>query len=198
MTAAPASLDVAWCSPDGRRVPIDPTGLAIEVAAGVRIDVAIQSRGAARLAVALTLVGRRRLHAQAAEASARLVVIPLGDAAFVVAVAEPSEDPVVLVPVPASPAWTQGGAAMPARDGWLAARRPEGAGIELRIVPGPDDMSLCALRVSAMPPSGGRFTNHREAGGSVRLSVPRLSPQLLALECEWVFHGAGHASQSWP
>jgi hypothetical protein len=200
MTAASASLDVAWCSPDGRAFSIDPAGLGIDVAAGVRIDVAIEPRGAARLAVALVLAGRRSLHGQATEAGARFVVIPLADASFLVCVAEPSDDPVALTPVPSSPAWTRAGAEMPTRDGWLTARRPEGAGIEFRIVPAPEDMSVCALQVSALPPAGGRFTAGGGPGpsGSVRFSVPRMSPQALALECEWEFHAAGRASPSWP
>jgi hypothetical protein len=199
MTAASASLDVAWCSPDGRSIPIDPADLRVEVAPGVRIDVAIHPRGAARLAVALTLIGRRRVHEQA-DASVRFVVIPLDDASFLVAVAEPSSEPVNLVPVPSSPTWTRAGEPMPTTDGWLTARRPEGAGIEFRILPGPDDMSVCALQVSAMAPSGDRFTNSGGPGssGSVRFSVPRLSPQLLTLECEWEFHAPGRGAPSWP
>jgi hypothetical protein len=200
VAAAFASLDLLWCSPDGRSFSIEPAGLAVEVAAGVRIDVAIEPRGAARLSVALMLTGRRRLHGQAEAAGARFVVVPLGDASFLVAVAEPSDDPVVLAPVPSSPAWTLAGAEMPTRDGWLTARRPEGAGIEFTIVPGPEDMSVCALRVSAMPPDGARFANKGEPGssGAVRFSVPRLSPQLLTLECEWEFQAGGRASPSWP
>jgi hypothetical protein len=200
MTAALAALDVRWCSPDGRDFPIDPTRLGIDVTAGVRIDVAVEPRGAARLAVALALTGRRRLHEPAADASPRFVVIPLDDASFLVAVAEPSDEPVVLTPVPASPTWTQSGVAMPTPDGWLTARRPEGAGIEFRVVPAPAEMSVCALQVSALPPTRGRFANGRGTGpsGSVRFSVPRLSPQALTLECEWEFHAADRSSPSWP
>jgi hypothetical protein len=198
MPPTAASLDLVWCSADGRNVAVDPAGLGIDVAPGVRIDVAIEARGAARLAVALTLTGRRRLHEQAAEASVRFVVIPLDEASFLIAIAEPSDEPVNLAPVPASPAWTQAGAEMPTRDGWVTARRPEGAGIEFKIVPGPDDLSVCALQVSAMPPAGARFTRSREPGptGAVRFSLPRLAPQLLTLECEWEFHGTGGGLQS--
>lgn len=199
MTPAAGSLEVVWCTADGRRVPIEPAGLRVDVAAGVWIDVRIEPRGAARLAVALTLTGRRYLRDQA-EANARFVVIPLGDASFIVAVAEPSDEPVNLVPVAASPTWVASGGPVPASDGWLAASRPEGAALEFRIVPAPADMSVCALQISAMPPSGARFTNSRGAGssGTVRFSVPRLSPQLLTLECEWEFHGTGGASPTWP
>ncbi len=198
MTAAPASLDVVWRSPDGSSVSIDPAGLAIAVAAGVRIDVAIQPRGAARLAVALRLAGPGRPEQTAT--AGRFVVIPLGDASFLVAVAEPADDPVILIPVPSSPAWVLAGAAMPSHDGWLTARRPEGAGIEFKIVPAPAEMSVCALQVSAVPPSGARFKNTREpaAKGAVRFSVPKMSPQLLALECEWEFHAEGRTPPNWP
>ena len=175
-----------WCSPDGRYEPIDPAGLCVEVAPGVRIDVAVEPRGAARVAVAMTLTGHRRLAVTGAEAGPRFVVIPLDGASFLVAVAEPSDVPVYLVPVPSSPRWTRNEGPMPTSDGWLRARRPEGAGIEFRIVPGPDDMSVCALQLSAVPPTDARFTNSR-GPGAVRFSVPRLTPQLLTLECEWVF-----------
>ena len=194
------SMNVAWCSPDGRRAAVEPAGLGIDVAPGVRIDVAIEPRGAARLSVALTLTGRRHLHGRPEESSVRFVVIPLDEASFIVAVAEPADEPVILAPVPSTPAWTQAGLAMPTRDGWVAARRPEGAGLEFRIVPSPNEMSVCALQVSAIPPAGARFKNGPEPGssGSVRFSVPRLSPQLLTLECEWAFHGAGRVPPSWP
>jgi hypothetical protein len=200
MATASASFNVEWCSPDGHSVPIQPAGLRVEVAAGVQIEVGIEPRGAARLAVALTLTGRRRVRGEAAEASVRFVVIPLDDASFLVAVAEPSDEPVNLVPVPSSPAWTLSGGALPTTDGWLTASRPDGVAIEIRIVPGPEELSVCALRVSAMPPAGARFTNSRGPGstGSVRFSVPRLSPQLLTLECEWEFYGTGGKSPSWP
>jgi len=200
MAPASASFNLEWCSPDGRTVPIEPRGLGVEVAAGVHIEVRIEPRGAARLAVALTLTGGRRLHEEAAEAGARFVVIPLDDASFLVAVAEPSDDPVNLVPVPSSPMWTLSGGPMPSSGGWLTARRLEGVALEFRVVPGPGDMSVCVLQVSAMPPAGARFTNTRGPGsaGSVRFSVPRLSPQLLTLECEWEFHGPGGQSPSWP
>jgi hypothetical protein len=200
MAPAAASFNVEWCSPDGGIVPIQPAGLRVEVAAGVHIEVGIEPRGAARLAVALSLTGRRRLHEDAAAADARFVVIPLDDASFLVAVAEPSDEPVSLTPVPSSPTWTLSNGPMPTSDGWLTASRSEGAAIVLKIVPGPDDMSVCALQVSAKPPAGDRFTNSRGPGptGSVRFSVPRMSPQLLMLECEWEFHGAGRKSPSWP
>jgi hypothetical protein len=200
MAPAAASFNVEWCSPDGRIAPIEPAGLGVEVAAGVHIGVGIEPRGAARLAVALTLTDGRRLHDEAAEASARFVVIPLDHASFLVAVAEPSDDPVNLVPVPSSPTWTLPGGPMPSSGGWLTARRLDGVALEFRVVPGPGDMSICALQVSAMPPAGARFTNARGPGstGSVRFSVPRLSPQLLTLECEWEFHGPGGKSPSWP
>jgi hypothetical protein len=86
---------------------------------------------------------------------------------------------------------------MPTSDGFLKASRPEGAAIEFKIVPGPEDMSVCALQLSAVPPTDARFTNSR-GPGAVRFSVPRLAPQLLMLECEWEFHGAGRTSPSWP
>jgi hypothetical protein len=199
MAPAATSFTVEWCSPDGRSVPIEPMGLGVEVAAGVHIEVRVEPRGAARLAVALTLTGERRLHEEAA-ASARFVVIPLDDASFLVAVAEPSDDPVNLVPVPSSPTWTLSGGPMPSSSGWLTARRLEGVALEFKVVPGPVDMSVCALQVSAMPPAGARFTNTRGPGsaGSVRFSVPRLSPQRVTLECEWEFHGPGGRSPSWP
>jgi hypothetical protein len=200
MAPTSASFNIEWCTPDGRTVPIEPQDLRVEVAAGVHLGVGIEARGAARLAVALTLTGRRRRHEKEAEASARFVVIPLDGASFLVAVAEPSDEPVVLTPVPSSPGWTRAGGPMPASDGWLTASRPEGVAIEIRIVPGPDDMSVCALQVSAMPPAGARFTGNSGAGspGSVRFSVPRLSAQLLTLECEWEFHPTVGGSPSWP
>jgi hypothetical protein len=200
MASSSASFNVEWCSPDGRNVPIEPRGLRVEVAAGVHIAVGIEPRGAARLAVALTLTGGRRLHEQATEAGARFVVIPLDDASFLVAVAEPSDDPVNLVPVPSSPEWTLSDGHKPTSGGWLMARRLEGVALEFKILPVPGDLSVCALQVSAMPPAGARFTNTRGPGsaGSVRFSVPRLSPQLLTLECEWEFHGPGGKSPSWP
>jgi hypothetical protein len=199
MATASASFNVHWCSRDGHDVPIEPVDLRVEVAAGVQIEVAIAPRGAARLAVALTLTGLRRLRNEAT-ASARFVVVPVDDASFLVAVAEPSDEPVILVPVPSSPTWTVAGGRMPTSDGWLRASRPEGAALEFRIVPGPEDMSVCALQISARPPAGARFANSRGSGstGSVRFSVPRLSPQRLTLECEWEFHGAGGSSPSWP
>jgi hypothetical protein len=200
MATASASFNLEWCAPDGRNVPIESTGLGVEVAAGVQIEVGIEPRGAARLAVAMSLTDRRRLHEETADASARFVVIPLDGASFLVAVAEPSDEPVNLAPVPSSPTWTLSGGPMPTSDGWLTASRPEGVAIEIKIVPGPEDLSVCALQVSAMPPAGARFANSRGPGptGSVRFSVPRLSPQLLTLECEWEFHGTGRKSPSWP
>jgi hypothetical protein len=200
MATASASFNVEWCAPGGRNVFIAPAGLRVEVAVGVQIEVGIEPRGAARLAVALSLTDRRRPREEAAGASARFVVIPLADASFLVAVAEPSDEPANLTPVPSSPTWTLSGGPMPASNGWLTASRPEGVAIELKIVPGPEGMSVCALQVSAMPPAAARFTKSRGPGpaGSVRFSVPRLSPQLLTLECEWEFHGTGRKSPSWP
>jgi hypothetical protein len=200
MATTSASFNLTWCSPDGRSVPIEPAGLRVEVAAGVHIDVGIQARGAARLALALTLTGLRHLHEEATEMSVRFVVIPLDDSSFLVAVAEPSHEPVNLAPVPSSPTWTVSGAPMPTNAGRLLASRPEGAAIQLEIVPGPEGMSVCALQVSAMAPAGSRFGNSRGPGptGSVRFSVPRLAPQLLTLECEWEFHAPGRTSPAWP
>lgn len=197
MAAAPSSFDLQWCTPDGLTVPIEPTDLRVHVAAEVDIEVKVEARGAARLAVALTITGGGR--AGAGESGARFVFIPLDAASFLVAVAEPSDDPVVLVPVPSAPTWTLAAHPMPGIDGWLSASRQEGVAIQLRIVPGPADMPMCALRVSAMPPASARFRNDRGAAptGAVRFSVPRLSPQLVTLECEWEFLGSG-ASPTWP
>jgi hypothetical protein len=197
MTAA--SIDVVWCRADGREFPVERRGIGLDVAQGVRIDVAIEPRGAARVSVTLTLTGLRLLPDDT-EASVRFVVIPLDDASLMLAVAEPSAEPVQLAPVPSSPTWTTAGGRMPAGDGWMTARRPEGAAIEFRVLPAPEQMSVCALQVRAIPPAGARFSAGRPAAeqGAVRLSVPRLSPQLVALECEWAFHAGSSGPQSWP
>ncbi|HKB16588.1 MAG TPA: hypothetical protein VKF62_11015 [Planctomycetota bacterium] len=171
---------MVWSAPDGRETAVAPDAVQIQVADGLRMEVAFDLDPPDHVSVNLTLKGRSPRRDGCGEGASRFVVVPLDDASSLVGVADASDSPATLCPTLAHPAWVASGSRLGStREEFVEARGPKGGGLRMSFDLGPGESEdTCILRISCA--GGGRSGNSVE-GASPRLSVARLAPATLRI-----------------
>jgi len=152
MPSSQSRITLLWSAPDGKETAIGLGVVEIRVAEGVSIHIEPNVDDDAQLTVDLDLHTVDTVRELSGPAGKRFVIIPVDESSALVGVAEPSELPACLCPVPSTPAWVAPNrGSMSATDGSLLVRDSTGVRLMFRLLPASemDNMSMCVVQVTS-------------------------------------------------